>query len=197
MISSGLRTGPSRWPAANSMFNGPCKLSCRTSIVSDQKVALHILVHSIHQRREPLVQAIMYQVANSEQLDLLTPLPQSRKPSYSGSFSLPEQDRAPNLPMNPRRAKKRHHEGSSARPRSLRNKIPVASAQSNYWDSLSKVWLTPRALQELDRRKRTRQPADVIPPSPEVSCTDPVRFSRRGNPDLSFLRGVCVPIALC
>lgn len=195
MISSGLRTGPSRWPAANGMFNRPCKLSCRTSIVSDQKVALHILVHSIHQRREPLVQAISK--SPTELLDLLTPLPQSRKPSYSGSFSLPEQDQAPSLLMNPRRAKRTDHEGSNARPRSLRNKIPVASAQSNYWDSLSKVWLTPRALQELDRRKRTRQPADVIPPSPEVSCTDPVRFSRRGNPDLSYLRGVGVPIALC
>lgn len=195
MISSGLRTGPSRWPAANGMFNRPCKLSCRTSIVSDQKVALHILVHSVHQRREPLVQAISK--SPTELLDLLTPLPQSRKPSYSGSFSLPEQDQAPNLLMNPRRAKRRHHEGSNTRPRSLRNKVPVASAQSNYWNSLSKVWLTPRALQELDRRKGTRQPTDVIPPSPEVSCTDPVRFSRRGNPDLSHLRGVGVPIALC
>ncbi|KAK0613157.1 hypothetical protein B0T17DRAFT_477589, partial [Bombardia bombarda] len=56
-----------------------------------------------------------------------------------------------------------------------------------FWDNLSKVWLTPRALRELDRRNDAR-PAPK-PPAPAVYTTDLARFARRGGPDLHHLRG--------
>ncbi|KAK2589819.1 hypothetical protein QQS21_012499 [Conoideocrella luteorostrata] len=55
-----------------------------------------------------------------------------------------------------------------------------------FWDNLSKVWLTPRALRELDRRN-SEQPSSK-PSSVGVSCKDIGRFARHGGPDLRHLR---------
>lgn len=70
----------------------------------------------------------------------------------------------------------------------------AASVASNYppefWDHLSKNWLTPRALRELDRRndsKRSTVEAGV-PSSPTPATLR--RFARHGGPDLRHLRGV-------
>lgn len=60
-----------------------------------------------------------------------------------------------------------------------------------FWDSLSKVSATHRALRELDRRNNAR-PAPK-PPLPAVHPTDLERFARRGGPDLRHLRGVGRP----
>lgn len=60
-----------------------------------------------------------------------------------------------------------------------------------FWDSLSKVSATHRALRELDRRNNAR-PAPK-PPLPAVHPTDLERFARRGGPDLRHLRGVSRP----
>ncbi|KPM35098.1 hypothetical protein AK830_g11473 [Neonectria ditissima] len=60
-----------------------------------------------------------------------------------------------------------------------------------FWDNLSKVWLTPRALRELDRRNNKR-PSPVFTP-PEVCSADLARFARRGGPDLRHLRGYPEP----
>ena len=57
-----------------------------------------------------------------------------------------------------------------------------------FWDNLSKVWLTRRALRELDRRNCTR-PAPG-PAAPAVHTTDRACFARHGGPDLRHLRGV-------
>lgn len=58
----------------------------------------------------------------------------------------------------------------------------------SFWDDLSKVWLTTRALRELDRRNKHR------PATPEASgrfaTKDLARFARQGGPDLRRLRGV-------
>jgi hypothetical protein len=66
--------------------------------------------------------------------------------------------------------------------------------QSNFppefWDNLSKVWLTRRALRELDRRN-SAQPAPR-PAAPAVSTTDLARFARHGGLALRCLRGVCL-----
>src|SRR4051812_28424773 len=57
-----------------------------------------------------------------------------------------------------------------------------------FWDKLSKVPLTHRALRERDRRNDTH-PAPK-PLAPAVYATDLARFARRGGPDLRHLRGV-------
>src|SRR6266699_1795274 len=64
-----------------------------------------------------------------------------------------------------------------------------------FWDDLSRVWLTPRALRELDRRNRIQPPSE-----PEVHAgdcpTDLARFARHGGPDLHHIRTVipyCCP----
>ena len=71
----------------------------------------------------------------------------------------------------------------------------IKTAKSNFppkfWDNLSKVSATPRALRELDRRKNARLVRK--PPAPAVHPTDLERFARRGGPDLRHLRGVSRP----
>ncbi|OAR00666.1 hypothetical protein LLEC1_07337, partial [Akanthomyces lecanii] len=58
-----------------------------------------------------------------------------------------------------------------------------------FWDNLSKVWLTPRALREKDRRNGG-QPRVATSTTPvTVTPTTLARFARRGGPDLRHLRG--------
>ncbi|KAI0399450.1 hypothetical protein F4802DRAFT_37074 [Xylaria palmicola] len=58
-----------------------------------------------------------------------------------------------------------------------------------FWDHLSKVWLTPRALRELDRRNNP-QPLPTEPSAPTSGYSiDLARFARHGGPDLHHLRG--------
>ncbi|KAK8148182.1 hypothetical protein G3M48_000222 [Beauveria asiatica] len=58
-----------------------------------------------------------------------------------------------------------------------------------FWDSLLKVWLTPRALREKDRRNGARPPATTSPAPTAFTATTLARFARRGGPDLRHLRG--------
>ncbi|KAK3302639.1 uncharacterized protein B0T15DRAFT_569773 [Chaetomium strumarium] len=60
-----------------------------------------------------------------------------------------------------------------------------------FWDSLSKVPLTRRALRELDRRNSAR--AAPGPAAPTVHATDRARFARYSGPDLRHLRGCPEP----
>ncbi|KAM3446845.1 hypothetical protein MY3296_009281 [Beauveria thailandica] len=62
-----------------------------------------------------------------------------------------------------------------------------------FWDSLSKVWLTPRALREKDRRNGARPPATTSPAPTAFTATTLARFARRGGPDLRHLRGYPEP----
>ncbi|KAI0426085.1 hypothetical protein F5Y09DRAFT_76522 [Xylaria sp. FL1042] len=61
-----------------------------------------------------------------------------------------------------------------------------------FWDNLSKVWLTPRALRELDRRNSIR-PATEPTTSEDIHSKDLARFARHGGPDLRHLRGCPEP----
>ncbi|KAK3337579.1 hypothetical protein B0T19DRAFT_455443 [Cercophora scortea] len=63
--------------------------------------------------------------------------------------------------------------------------------RAEFWDNLSKVWLTPRALRELDRRNDA-QPTSK-PPTPAVYTRDLAQFARHGGPDLRHLRGCPEP----
>ncbi|MCJ1423861.1 hypothetical protein MMC29_001746 [Sticta canariensis] len=73
-------------------------------------------------------------------------------------------------------------------------------ANTTYWDSLSKLWLTRRALKELNRRNRQtvspvrsgiiRRPDRSGEPAALENCSSQVkRFARQGGPDLRDLRG--------
>ncbi|KAK1826339.1 hypothetical protein QBC39DRAFT_23048 [Podospora conica] len=68
-----------------------------------------------------------------------------------------------------------------------------ANFAPEFWDSLSKVWLTSRALRELDRRNNLTAlpgPGPNPPaPAPAVWTADLVRFARQGGPDLCHIRG--------
>ncbi len=61
-----------------------------------------------------------------------------------------------------------------------------------FWDNLSRVWLTPRALREFDRRNR-RSPAPGRPDrtgKEDIDLAQLKRFARHGGPSLGELRAV-------
>ncbi|KAK2594296.1 hypothetical protein QQS21_008002 [Conoideocrella luteorostrata] len=58
-----------------------------------------------------------------------------------------------------------------------------------FGDGLSKVWPTPRALQELDRRNKAKL-ATRSSAGGGAILTDLARFVRRGGPDLRHLRAL-------
>ena len=80
--------------------------------------------------------------------------------------------------------------------------------QRCYWDSLSRVWLTLRAVRELDRRDSLLRAS--APPNTQTILTrkqhskDITEFARRGGPDLSDIRNVrwslsirkCLPLTV-
>ena len=65
-------------------------------------------------------------------------------------------------------------------------------AERSYWDSLSRLWLTPHALRELNRRNALLRtpPNEKITVSREQHSTDITHFARHGGPDLSDVRNV-------
>ena len=62
---------------------------------------------------------------------------------------------------------------------------------SNFWDHLSTIHLTRRALRELNRRNNLRDsPAERALPASDSRLSDIIRFARQGGPDLSDIVGV-------
>ena len=67
-------------------------------------------------------------------------------------------------------------------------------AQRRFWDSLSRLWLAPDALRELDRRNPPL--CTITPPTADISVylkrcpKDITHFARHGGPDLSDIRQV-------
>ena len=115
----------------------------------------------------------------------------------------PELSRHPSVP-SPKRQKIKHPSGSRPPP--------------EFWDNLSKLWLTKRAIREFDRRNKqlslrarrvtrnavgqwredpknrhqTKHIAAVLK-SPSRSFLKNIKaFAKQGGPDLSDLRGVCI-----
>ncbi|KAL9056689.1 MAG: hypothetical protein Q9162_002758 [Coniocarpon cinnabarinum] len=63
-----------------------------------------------------------------------------------------------------------------------------------FWDNLSRLWLTPQALREFDRRTREHTGQQQLPCGIEATCVPSLkRFARHGGPDLSFIRGHPMP----
>ncbi len=93
---------------------------------------------------------------------------------------------------------------TSPQPPWKRAKRPFTSreeAEASYWNSLSELCLTRRALKELDRRNRhtvslvrtgiIRKPWRSREPLTLKNCSNQIkRFARHGGPDLRDLRGV-------
>jgi hypothetical protein len=67
-------------------------------------------------------------------------------------------------------------------------------SKAEFYDSLSKVWLTRRALKELDRRtsqaNSAQQPASTPRRVTRSASIQIQRIARDGGPDLRDLRGV-------
>ncbi|MCJ1384250.1 hypothetical protein MMC17_007366 [Xylographa soralifera] len=80
-------------------------------------------------------------------------------------------------------------------------------ARERYWDNLSKVWLTPRALREFDRRNTIQEQEKEQNPTAKplkISSTDTThlspaclknlkQFARRGGPSLTNIRSYPPP----
>ena len=73
------------------------------------------------------------------------------------------------------------------------DKMSGSRAKTNFppdfWDNLSLVPLTVRALRELDRRQKILRPR-LNSASLQPRLTDLGRFARGGGPDIRRLRGV-------
>lgn len=87
---------------------------------------------------------------------------------------------------------------------SPKERRPNSGQNASFWDSLSKIWLTRRALQELDRRN-FQNPAESSLISPtshrqkrkkkvkqytQKNLSGLKRLARHGGPDLSDIKGV-------
>jgi hypothetical protein len=105
------------------------------------------------------------------------------------SFILPGHNDGPLMARPQNRKRPRANELSQSNPPSKKAKLARESNFSpEFWDNLSKVWLTPRALRELDRRNKAQpSPRFAVP---ELYATKLARFARHGGPDLRHLRGV-------
>ncbi|KAK2598209.1 hypothetical protein QQS21_005686 [Conoideocrella luteorostrata] len=71
---------------------------------------------------------------------------------------------------------------------------PVCRASNfspQFWDKLSKIWLTPRALRELNRRNNAKLRPRTK--SAALISTTLARFARRGGPNLQHLQGCPEP----
>lgn len=81
---------------------------------------------------------------------------------------------------------------SSSPPTKIRQKFENQQRASNFWDDLSKQWLTRSALREFDRR--TVRLTALVPPDRTgkevINPAQLTRFARIGGPSLEDLRGV-------
>jgi hypothetical protein len=80
---------------------------------------------------------------------------------------------------------------SSARKRHSRTHVTL-SALTSFWDNLSRVQLTPKALKEFDRRtdRHSASSPPRISAIEEHSTAQVKRFARLGGPALDNIRGV-------
>jgi hypothetical protein len=105
-----------------------------------------------------------------------------------------------------KRKRQRADDSLSDQTSSKRHKSKPANYPPEFYDKLSKVWLTSRALRELNRRNEQRPPPKTKPAAEAVKprgaklaalaklgVSEKAQFAAAGGPDLSDLKGVCVP----
>lgn len=119
---------------------------------------------------------------------------------------------------NPRKRQSAHCRPSQLKKQKRTHHYSGPQPPPAFWDNLSKIWLTGRALKELDKRNtelpsspylRLRQPftralatcqpaTDVLDQCTTSILKDIKLFARHGGPDLSDLRGVrTASLCLC
>jgi hypothetical protein len=115
-----------------------------------------------------------------------TSSPRSKR-SYHGGEPIAESFLFPQKPPKRAKLQKRYSHITQSCQDEQQSRIRI-------WNSLSKVWLTRRALEQQDRETRYQaQPASARLPllSSEGSCEELKRFARHGGPDLCDIRGAC------
>lgn len=95
------------------------------------------------------------------------------------------------------------------KPKSTSTGDKPANFSPKFYDNLSKIWLTPRALRELNRRNEERPPskskskptAGFVKPRgaklaalAKLGVPELALFAAAGGPDLSDLKGVCIEL---
>ena len=113
------------------------------------------------------------------------------------------------LEMLPDLRKRQRSEPSRRTPKKCRlSRRCESHQQAAFWDRLSEIWLTKRALRELDRRnsqstflaqsngscQSTQDASDYLRCCEPKVLKDIKMFARRGGPDLSDLRNACYSI---
>ena len=124
--------------------------------------------------------------------------PTGRKRKHR-TLSSEHQDTQPESFDLPEHRAKKHKSSSNSCPTSSSSTnsswLRWDQAERKYWDSLSKVWLTPNALWELNRRnallRANAPPIAETPVNLEQRPKNITHFARHGGPDLSDIRKVC------
>lgn len=126
-------------------------------------------------------------------------LPAAMDPNVHCSMTAVAYEQHPLCGQKRRRSAIEEKQSTPAKLHSPRHLLQQEDNTTNFWDSLSKVWLTRSALEELDRRNRlwaspvkstvvTRQDLGDVPV--QDTSQKLKRFARHGGPDLRGLRGV-------
>jgi hypothetical protein len=97
-------------------------------------------------------------------------------------------------PQNRKRQHANHLSQDNHVKKKTRSSAECPNFSPQFWDSLSRVPLTARALRELDRRNNIQPPPKLEGPR-KLHSGNLARFARRGGPDLRHLRGVRPHIA--
>ena len=91
-------------------------------------------------------------------------------------------------------SRERHKDGHNSTIQCWWSSTTTHHAQA-FWDSLSKHFLTHRALEEFDRRESVQREYHTSRAATASSAPrDLKRFARAGGPDLSDIVGVCILI---
>ncbi|KAI0201748.1 hypothetical protein F4808DRAFT_459517 [Astrocystis sublimbata] len=95
--------------------------------------------------------------------------------------------------QNQKRQHAKDHVSQSNLPRKkIRSNVERSNYPPRFWDCISKIPLTSRALRELDRRRNT-QPTPNLDTLGEVYSRGLAQYARHGGPDLRHLRGFPEP----
>ena len=93
--------------------------------------------------------------------------------------------------LSPSQNRKRRRDDSQ-NDQLIPKKSKTSDFSPDFYDSLSRTWLTRRALRELERRNKNSAPSKPGPTPQTPQRSKLAAFARLGGPDLSDIRGVCL-----